>query len=350
MTVSTHAPRRAWLDVDLAALCANARVVQAAAHGARLLPMVKANAYGLGAVPVARALETLDPWGFGVASIDEAVELRTDGITRPIVVFTPASAAQQQDFRAHDLTAVLDDPAVAATWDLPYHLEIDTGMSRCGVRWDDQSLPAFPSSRLAACFTHFHSADTDPASVVTQWERFERALAALPARPPLLHAAGSAAAWRLERRLDLVRPGIFLYGGTHADDLAPPRPVAALKAPVVSVRRIAAGDTVSYNATWRAGRATTIATLAIGYTDGVPRAVERKAQVLIHGARHPVVGRVNMDFIMVDVGDAPVQPDDRAVLFGDGIPLAEFAGWAGSNTYEVLARLGERLRRTYKGG
>ncbi|MEX0690310.1 MAG: alanine racemase [Gemmatimonadales bacterium] len=345
--MSTHASRRAWVEIDLAALVANARTVEAAA-GSRLLPMVKANAYGLGAVAVAHALDALNPWGYGVATVGEGIELRIAGITRPVLVFTPAARDQYHDSEANDLTAVLDDPDVAASWDRPYHLEIDTGMARCGLRWDDDRLAVWPSGHLAGCFTHFHSADTDPDSVRLQAERFEAALARLPTRPPLVHAAGSAAAWRLNERFDLVRPGVFLYGGTHAFDLTPPAPVATLRAPVVSVRRLRAGDTVSYGAAWTAPRDTTIATVAVGYADGVSRAVEGKASVVLDGRRLSVVGRVTMDFIMVDAGDRAVRPGDVATLIGEGITLDEFAGWAGSNTYEVLARLGARLERVYQ--
>ena len=333
--------------MDLAALVANARSVETAA-GARLLPMVKANAYGLGAVPIARALEALDPWGFGVATVGEAVELREAGIARPVVVFTPATADQRDRYASLDLTAVLDDPAVAQLWGQRHHLEVDTGMSRCGLRWDDPRLASWPTEHLGGAFTHFHSADVAPESVSTQWNRFREALRRLPSRPALVHAAGSAAAWRLGERLDLVRPGVFLYGGMHAGDLTPPRPVATLRAPVVSVRRIAAGDTVSYAATWTATRATTIATLGIGYADGVPRAVEGRAAAVLGGARRPLVGRVTMDFVMVDAGDAPVSVGETATLIGDGVSVAEFAAWAGSNTYEVLARLGARLDRVYR--
>jgi alanine racemase len=310
--------------------------------------MVKANAYGLGAVAVAHALDALNPWGYGVATVSEGLELRVAGITRPVLVFTPAARDLYHDYEANDLTAVLDDPNVAASWDRPYHLEIDTGMARCGLRWDDDRLAVWPPGRLAGCFTHFHSADTDPASVRLQVERFEAALSRLPARPPLVHVAGSAAAWRLDRRYDLVRPGVFLYGGTHASDLTPPTPVATLRAPVVSVRRLRAGDTVSYGAAWTAHRDTTIATVAVGYADGVPRIVERRAHVILGGRRYPVVGRVTMDFIMVDTGDHTVQPGDVATIIGDGISLDEFASWAGSNAYEVLARLGARLERVYQ--
>jgi alanine racemase len=357
-TVSTNtSSNRGWLAVDLANLRANARAVLAAAGGAQLLPVVKADAYGLGAVPVAGALEALDPWGFAVATVDEGAELREAGITRPILVLTPAFAAQRAAFAEHDLRAVLGDPDVAADWELPYHLEIDTGMARCGVRWDDATaLRRFGGSQLEGAFTHFYAADAGAASVERQWGRFQQAVEALPARPPLLHVANSAGAWRLDARLDLVRPGIFLYGGEHAPDLPPPRPVAAVRAPVVSLRRLPAGATVSYGGDWAAPSETVIGTLGIGYADGVPRAVQDKAHVLLRERRFPVVGRVTMDFIMVELGadGAGVRVGDTATLIGvDGesaIDVNEFARWGGTISYESLTRLGARLRREYSDG
>ena len=354
MTPSTTSPPpgRAWLDIHLANLVANARTVQQGAGGVPLLPMVKADAYGLGAVPVVEALETLDPWGYGVATVDEGVTLRRAGIERPIVVFTPAFQAARDGYRTHGLHAVLDDPAAAAAWDAPFHLEIDTGMGRCGVRWDAaDAIARFDVPSLHGVFTHFHSADTDPDSVAVQWERFVRAAAPVRNGARLVHAAGSSGAWRLRERLDLVRPGIFLYGGRLAPDLPAPRPVATLRAPVVSVRRVHAGDGVSYGHAWRAGRPTSIATLAVGYADGVRRSVQGNAAVLIGGRRYPVVGRVTMDFIMVDVGDDPVRTGAIATLIGaegrDEITLDEFATWAGTISYEVLTGFAGRLARRY---
>ncbi len=360
MTVSTQPPhRRAWIEVDLANLLANARTVRAASRSGKLLPMVKANAYGLGAVPVALALESLDPWGYGVATVEEGIELRDAGLTRPVLVFTPAASEQLTLYRRHDLRAVLDAPDVAARWDLPFHLEIDTGMGRCGVRWDDAAaLTRLASRQLEGVFTHFFAADSDRDTVALQWARFEDALGRLPARPGLTHAANSAAAWRLDRPLDLVRPGIFLYGGAVAGDLPDPAPVATIRAPVVSVRRIAAGDSVSYGAEWTAARPTVIATLGIGYADGVPRAAKGRAFVLLRGRRRPIVGRVTMDFVMVDMetdDPAAVRVGDVATLVGtspDGgepIGIEEFAGWSGTISYEILARLGSRVTRVYAG-
>jgi alanine racemase len=316
--------------------------------------MVKADAYGLGAARAAQALEPLDTWGFGVATVEEGIELRAAGIQRPILVLNPAGFEDLAAYREHELRAVLDDPTVAAGWDLPYHLEIDTGMGRCGVRWDDgDRLAACASPHLEGAFTHFYAADRGRDSVAMQWTRFTWALEALAARPALLHVANSAGVWRLEEQLDLARPGIFLYGGQHAPDLPPPKPVAALRAPVVSLRRLPQGETVSYGGEWAAPRATVVATLGAGYADGVPRAVKGRAQVLLRGERRPLVGRVTMDFVMVDVGPdgGGVAVGDVATLIGrDGqgeITLDEFAGWADTIAYEILTGLGRRVPRVY---
>jgi alanine racemase len=344
---------RAWADVSLPHLVANARTVLAALPGTRLLPMVKADAYGLGAVPCARALEALNPWGYGVATLAEAGELRQSGVERPILVFTPGDLSDLDHFRDLECRAVLDRVDAVRAWDQPFHLEVDTGMSRCGVRWDDtEALAACRSPQLEGAFTHLHSADTAPESVQVQLDRFERAIAALSPRPALLHVANSVGAWRLARGFDLVRPGIFLYGGCHARDLTPPAPVLSLRAAIVSVRRVEAGDTVSYGADWTASRATTIATLGIGYADGVPRVLASEARVLLRGASVPIVGRVTMDFIMVDVGPGgEARTGDVATLIGtDGsatITVDAFAGWAHTVSYEILARLGARLPRHY---
>ena len=356
MTVSTRAfSNRSWAAVDLANLLANARAVRDAAGGAALLPVVKADAYGLGAIPVAMALESLDPWGFAVATVDEGVALREAGVGRPILVFTPARTEHRAAYHDHDLRAVLDDPSTAAAWDRPFHLEIDTGMGRCGVRWDDDRLHALDSPQLEGAFTHFYAADASAESVERQWRRFRGVVDRLPQRPRLLHAANSAGAWRLRERLDLVRPGIFLYGGQHAPDLPQPLPVLSVRAPVVSLRRVRAGETLSYGGAWVAPKETVIGTLGIGYADGVPRLVQGKAHVLILGARRPIVGRVTMDFVMVDLGPEgeTVRIGDLATIVGrDGasaISIDEFAGWSGTISYESLIRFGVRMRREYVG-
>jgi alanine racemase len=343
--------------VDLSALRANARTVMARS-GARLLPMVKANGYGLGAVRVARALDALDPWGFGVATASEGAELRAAGIGRPVVVFTPFIPAWREACLAAGLTPVVGDAEALSAWTptgRPFHVEIDTGMGRAGVRWDDvESLEAVRAALRsgAACqgvFTHFHSADTDPTACERQWQRFRAVVSSLPTRPALVHGANSAAALSGPGYAgDLVRPGIFLYGG--AAGASPlPAPVAALRARVVAVRRIAAGDSVSYGATWQAPRATTIATLGIGYADGVLRALSNRGAVELAGGVRPIVGRVTMDMTMLDLGDAPVAGGDVGTLFGGRVTLDAQADAAGTIAYELLTALGRRVERRYTG-
>jgi len=346
---------RGWADIDLANLVANARAILSQAPGARLLPMVKADAYGLGAVRCARALRALTPWGYGVATLDEAAELRAAGFAEPVLVFTPAVLDELPRVRELDARVVIERPETARRWDRPFHLGIDTGMSRCGVRWDDaETIAGCRSPQLEGIFTHLHSAETDPASVAEQWRRFGAARDVLGDRPRLVHVANSAGAWRIPEPLDLVRPGIFLYGGGIGPDLPAPAPVLTLRAPVVSLRRLGAGDTVSYGAEWTAPHATTIATLGIGYADGVPRAVQGRGHVLLAGRRVPLVGRVTMDFVMADVGPdtGEVRVGDVATLIGhDGalsITLDEFADWCGTISYEVITRLGPRLPRRYR--
>jgi alanine racemase len=350
--------QRAWVEVNLAAVIENARTV-ARVSGTRLLPVVKANAYGVGAVAVSKALEELEPWGYGVATVEEGAELRAAGITRPVVVFMPAGPAWFPEFERFRLTPVLGDAAAIRAWtargERAFHVEIDTGMGRSGVRWDEAAAlrEAADTPALEGCYTQFHSADRRDGSAEEQFERFERAVAAWRRRPPLLHVANSAAALAGRRfALDLVRPGVFLYGGTAGPGLPAPRPVVSLRARVLAVRRLAAGESVSYHALWRAPQATTVATLGIGYADGLRRGLGAGGgAVLLRGRRCPVVGAVTMDLTMVDVGDHPVAVGDVATLIGEAdggrIGLEEFAAWSGELQRAVLTSLGPRLPRLY---
>jgi alanine racemase len=354
---------RAWVDVDLGALVANARTLSGLT-GSRLLPMVKANGYGLGAIPVARALEPLEPWGYGVASVEEGAALRSAGIGRPLLVTSPLLAEAIDAHLAHDLRPSIGDPEALGAWcrrsARPFHLEIDTGMARAGFRWNDALALAAAAELLRdapgweGVYTHFHSADSDPVSAALQWERLHGVVAALPRRPELLHAANSAGALCGRRYAgDLIRPGIFLYGGRAG--ATAPLPVAALRARVVAIRRVAAGDSVSYGATWHAPRETTVATLALGYGDGFLRAARELSPALpprlveLGGALVPVVGRVTMDMTMVDAGDAPVAPGDVATVFGGRVSLDQQAAAAGTIAYEMLTALGARVPRRYGG-
>ena len=260
------------MEVDVEALVDNARTVAKIA-GTRLLPVVKANAYGVGAALVSKALEPLDPWGYGVATIEEGAELRAAGITRPILVFMPARAQLFDAYDRHQLTPALGDAGSILEWttrgERPFHIEVDTGMGRSGVRWDevDELGEAVDTASLEGCYTHFHSAERRDGSAEQQLERFLEAVQRLPRRPALLHVANSAAALRGKQfAFDLVRPGIFLYGGRPADDAPEPRPVVSVRARVISTRRMQRGESVSYNASWTAPRDTVIATLRCGYS------------------------------------------------------------------------------------
>ena len=346
---------RAWVDIDLMALLANAKTV-AAVSQTRLLPMVKANGYGLGAVRVARTLEAVDPWGYGVATTAEGSELRGAGIDRPILVFTPLQADTLEDHLVWDLRPVVGDLTVLRAWlgrtERPFHLEVDTGMARSGVRWEEVARErAWRDTLVAApgfegAFTQFHSAGSDPESVRSQWSRLQSALASLGHRPALVHAANSAAALQgTQYAGDLVRPGIFLYGGAAGEPT--PRAVARLQTRVVGVRAIAPGESVGYGATWVAEGRTVVATLGIGYADGVPRSLGNRGLVEINGALAPILGRISMDLTTVGP-QAAVAVGDVATIYGGMVSLDAQAELAGTISYELLTALGGRVIRRYR--
>lgn len=347
--------RRAWVDVDLDALAANAGKYQRAV-GVPILPMIKADGYGLGAVEAAGALIRANVWGFGVATLDEALALRGAGVMAPIVVFSPLMADEVARHLAADVRPVIGDRTALTAWvaagAAPFHVEIDSGMRRTGFDWRDAATLRDVGTVLQRAagfegiFTHFHSSGSDAEATATQWQRLQDAITLIGCRPRLVHAANSAAAaYGTRYGGDLARPGIALYGGAVAGlDTAP---VAALRARVVALRRVAPGDTVSYDATWTATTATTIATLAIGYADGLPRHLSNVGVVELAGARRPIVGRVTMDYVMVDVGGADVAIGDIATIFGGTVSLDEQAGLAGTIGYALLTALGTRLPRRY---
>jgi alanine racemase len=347
---------RAWVDIDLGALLRNG---QALAKHARvpLLPMVKADGYGLGALPVMRALDALDPYGWGVATIAEGRELRAAGATKPVIVFTPMLAVDLPRVREAKLIPALSSAETISAWmesgGGPWHLAIDTGVSRAGVQWDSIGTvaDAVRNAPPEGAFTHFHSAELDDGSMEIQEQRFRDALAALPARPPLVHADNSAAIVRRSPSLwNLVRPGVFLYGvGSGAGAAIQPEPVAHLRARIVEIRALSAGDSVGYDATWRATRPSRVATLALGYADGYRRSLGNKAEALVHGHRVPVVGTVMMDMTILDVTDIQCAVGDSATLFGidAGVLLTveAVAARAALSPYELLTGLRQRVTR-----
>jgi alanine racemase len=350
---------RAWVDVDLGALRRNGAAIAAHA-GVPLLPMVKADAYGLGAVRIARTLEDLDPWGFGVATVREGEELRRFGIARPIIIFTPVVPTELDAVRRGRLRPALESRDEIQRWAVtrePWHLAIDTGMSRSGVRWTDVAdlrdlLELAPPEGV---FTHFHSAEIDDDSQALQERRFAEALATLPFRPMVVHTENGAAIARSDGSpWDVVRPGIFLYGvGGGVGARITPEPVAAVRARIVSTRWLEDGDTVSYLATYRAQGRRRIATLPLGYADGYRRSLSNHATVLVNGQRTPVAGLVTMDMTMIDVTEVPCEVGDVVTLLGrdgvDVIEVGELAEASGLSPYEILTGLRQRLPRRYVG-
>ena len=351
--------RRAWVEVDLGALLRNG--VAIAGHaGVPILPMVKADAYGLGAVPVARALERVDPWGFGVATTAEGEELREAAIKRPILVFTPLMIEDFDAALRANLTPTLGDRRAIEQWQLtgrPWHLAIDTGMSRAGIQWTEVGslrdiLLDVPPQGV---FTHFHSAQREDGSRQQQEQRFADVIAKLPFRPAMLHAENSPALEHGGRSTwSVARPGIFLYGVSSGNKpRIAPEPVASMRARVLDVRTIADGETVSYDASYRAVGDRRIATLGIGYADGYRRALSNRGTALLRGQRVPVAGLVTMDMTMLDVTDVPCEVGDVATLIGrDGnelVDIVEVAQTGEISPYELLTGLRQRVPRIYVG-
>lgn len=353
---------RAWMDVDLGALVRNARTSQTRS-GVRLIPMIKADAYGLGAERVARALEALDPYAYGIATIAEGRALRRSGITRPLIVFSPLLADEYSAGRDLALTPTLGSADEISRWcddgsGHEWHLSIDTGMSRAGIPWRETStLSAILEQHPpAGAFTHFHSAELDDGSMAVQEERFREAIATLPARPRILHTDASAAIVRHGRsEWDAIRPGIYLYGvGSDAGPGLDPEPVVHVRARIVETRWIEPGDSVSYDATYRAESRRRIATIPMGYADGYPRALSNRGFALTSDGTVPIVGLVTMDMIMLDVTDSACQPGDEVTLIGFGdngrsIGFYELATLAEMSYYEIMTGLGSRLDRYYIG-
>lgn len=369
--------------MDLAALRRNLRrVKQAAGPGAAVVPMLKANAYGLGVEAVLGAvraeLAADELFGMGVAAVAEGEELRALGWTGRVVVFAPAPPDEFARAARAELTLALSGVDGVRRWAecarqagrrLAFHAEIDTGMGRAGLPFAEaaewgRAVDDAAGDLLAweGCFTHFHSADEpDLAPTDEQHRRFLRALDALP--PPrdgaarrVIHSSNSAASLRRHGYGGaVVRPGIYLYGGS-AGPVAQPEAVASVRARIALVRKVPAGWTCGYGATYTARRPERWGTLAIGYGDGIPRAVSPAGgQAIVRGRRVPIIGRISMDMTVVDLTDAPqAETGDAATLIGRGggeeITVDEVARKAGTISYEILTGLGPRLPRVYVNG
>lgn len=370
----SNTPRaRAWVEVRIDALRANFETVRrTVGPGPAVIPMVKADGYGVGAARVVRALEPLEPWGYGVATADEGVALRESGVTRPILVCGPLPTEAVASAAAAGLTATVSDLAGLERWvraagggGREFHVEVDTGMGRSGFDWRESTdwssrlrEIAGDRARWTGAYTHFHSADiSDPAHTMTQWQRFQDAIAQFPvSREDLMvHAANSAASIRWpEFAADAVRPGIFLYGGravgSGVDVPVRPKGVVSVRARIIRVRAAPPGSTVGYGATHRALEWERWATLSIGYGDGLPRSLGNVGEVIVRGRRVRILGRISMDMTVVDISSVPdADVGDVVTVFGrdhdEEITVDEIADRAGTISYEILTRLTARLPR-----
>lgn len=369
--------RGAWAEVALGAITRNVRALKALTPAAtRFMAVVKADGYGHGAVQVAEAAIAGGADRLGVATLDEAVALREAGITAPVQVLGEVPAEGASLMVRHgivatvagiDAAAALSRAATLAQTQAVCHLKIDTGMNRIGVRAEDAAAVArrvsgLPGLVLEGAFTHFATADAPG-----DWE-FDRQVTRLGAaieamrtegvRPAVVHAANSAATvLHPQTHLDMVRCGIAIYG-LHPSDATVAKigldPAMSVKARVSFVKQIGLGDGVSYGFTWHADGPTTIATLPLGYADGIHRVLSNSMSVLIGGKRCPQVGRVCMDQMMVRVpAGVTVTPGDEAVIVGtqgtETISMDELAGLAGTINYEIACGFALRLERRYRG-
>jgi alanine racemase len=374
--MSTDLKNRAWVEVAAPALRRNfERIREKAGPEAGILPVIKTDAYGLGFEEAVRCLEPLQPWGYGIGTVEEGRSLRALGVDRPALVLAPLLPGDVREAVSLSLRpsvsslGELERVAEAANElerEVSVHVAVDTGMGRDGFswmnveRWAPAVVPlARGRVRWEGVFTHFHSAD-DPesGSVAEQAERFDRVLGVLrPLQPDvkLEHLCNSAGVLRRpDLARDLVRPGIFLYGGRPGVDLSEPEPVVALRARISFVRSAEPGATLGYGATYRAARRERWATVGIGYGDGLPRDLENRGVALVGGARAPIIGRISMGMTVVDITDLSESEADvgSAVTFvgadgGEAITLEEIASLVGRSAYELLTGLSPRLPRVW---
>ncbi|MEM9190829.1 MAG: alanine racemase [Myxococcota bacterium] len=355
-------PTRA--EVSLEAIAHNYREVRRVV-GVPVLAVVKADAYGHGVVSVARRLAREGAASFGVALAEEGLELRAAGIRRPILVLNGVYGGAYQDVLDAELTPVvydLDTVAAFAAVDpaFAFHLKIDTGMSRLGV--SHRALPMFlaglerfPRVIIRGVMTHLAAADTDPEFTALQLDRFDGAVDAIRRRghePTTVHAANSAGALLSPRaRYDMVRPGIALYGAAPFSHGLTLRPTLRLRTEIIRVAEIEPGDSVGYDRTFVAKAPCRIATLPIGYGDGLLFRSEQARVALVKGVRCPIVGRVSMDLSAVDITAVSATVGDEVVLLGRQgnaeIQAEELAAGSGTIPYEVLTSVSRRVPRAY---
>jgi alanine racemase len=363
--------RPTYAVVNLSRLRANLAAVKELVAPARVMAVLKANAYGHGLAAVARALAPQAD-AFGVALVEEGIALRRLGIENEILVMGGVWTRQIPLFLEHRLTLTV--PSLARLGDVEQaaaahgarariHLKVDTGMERVGVHHYNaegllEAAARSPHVEVAGIYSHFANADApDLADARRQLSRLLEVLRFYERRslpPPLRHIANSAALLRMpESRLDLVRPGLLLYGISPVDDVkVDVRPALSWKSRVVYFKVVAAGDSVSYGSTWKSDHAVRLVTVPVGYGDGYFRGMSNRAQVLLRGRRYAQVGTICMDQMMVNIEQGTGYNGDEVVLIGEQggerVTAADLAGWAGTIPYEVLTAISERVPRVYE--
>ena len=372
-TVADDPLRPTQLEVDLDVLADNYRVLGAHVAPARVMPILKANAYGHGLTAVAKKLEQVGAPYAGVAYLEEGLRLRQEGVRMPLLVLGGIIGSQIPRFLEHDLTltassvdklSAIDACAAQLGKTARVHLKIDTGMERIGVHWysAEALLEAAARARhvqVEGIFTHFANADElDLTHARLQLERFQEVLRfyerhSLPV--PLRHAANSGAILQLpESWFDFVRPGVLFYGASPNPEIELTLPVRqALRwvTRVVFFKVVRPDSPVSYGSTWAPREQTRVITLPVGYGDGYLRSMSGQAEVIVRGARRRVVGRICMDQVMVDLGWNSAWNGDEVVLLGaageEHIRIEELARWAGTIPHEVLTNINTRVPRVY---
>jgi alanine racemase len=367
-----YPPRPAWTEIDLGKLRRNLQIIRRdLPRRVKLLAVVKDEAYGHGALDVARVAVEEGAWGFGLSTLEEAMNLREGGIKAPLLLLGERQEAELEWCVAHDLTVCVNEihnvralAKIAAKFgkQVPVHLKIHTGMSRYGVRWDEappliEKIVAEKSLSLEGVMTHFSQSDeTDKTFANLQFARFNEVLHALEQRKisvKLRHSCNSGGFLDLPHaHLDMVRPGILLYGVFPSQvcrKIEGIEPVMSVKAKIAAIQKLKPGEVVGYSMRYTAASERRIAILPIGYGDGFPR-VRNEGCALIHGKRAPLVGGIAMDALMVDITDIPqAQMWDEAVLMGrqgsDEITVRDIAKLKNSVTYDVLTNWRLRLRR-----
>jgi len=365
---------RVWVEIYLDHLVNNYKIIKKRVKKAKIMAAIKADAYGHGAIEVARILESKGVYMFGVASVEEGIELRQAGIASKILILSPILYTQIDAVIKYDFMPtisefqffkMLDKKLRAIGKPIQAHIEVDTGMTRTGIPYDNarESIGKMNSSlniKIDGIFSHFPLAGADGAFTKKQIKKFRSLITDLrryKINPPCIHLANSSGIFKhTDSHFNLVRPGIVLYGLTSSPDVHYTKglsPVMALKSRVVNIRNAKTNTPVSYNHTFVTKRKSRIATISVGYGDGYPRALSNVGEVLVRGVRAPIIGTICMDLIMVDVTDIQgVKVGDIVTLIGkDGneeIRVEECANKSHTIVYEITSGIGPRVARVFK--